>query len=113
MLFRSDDKKEQPIKFKGLLSIGVDENSNILIVSATEGLLLNVGQIIDALDEAARPNASMRVVQIDSRVNPKVLQQKLHSILGPKPAAQGKQPNQPGQQPGQPGNPGQAVQVGE
>lgn len=108
-----DDKKEQPIKFKGLLSIGTDESSNILIVSATEGLLLNVGQIIDALDEAAKPNASMKVVQIDSRVNPKILQQKLHSILGPKPAPQGKPGNQPGQQNGQPGNQGQAVQVGE
>lgn len=108
-----DDKKEQPIKFKGLLSIGTDESSNILIVSATEGLLLNVGQIIEALDEAAKPNASMRVVQIDSRVNPKILQQKLHSILGPKPAPQGKQGNQPGQQNGQPGAQGQAVQVGE
>ena len=109
-----DDKKEQPIKFKGLLSVGIDESSNILIVSATEGLLMNVGQIIDALDEAAKPNASMRVVQLDSRVNPKLLQQKLHSILGPKPAAQGKQPNQPNQQNGQPNaNQGQAVQVGE
>lgn len=97
-----DSKEEQPVKFKGLLSIGVDESTNTLIVSATEGLLDNVGEIIKALDLAARPNSTMRVVQLDGRVNPKQLQQRLNSILTPKPTPQPGKNGQPGQQPGQP-----------
>ena len=109
-----DKKEEQPVKFKGLLSIGFEESTNVLIVSATEGLIANVGQIIEALDEAARPNSSVRVVQIDPRVNPKLLQQRLHSILGPKPAqnAQGKQPNGQ-QQPGNAANNAAAIQAAQ
>lgn len=105
----ADSKEEQPVKFKGLLSIGVDESTNTLIVSATEGLLENVKQIIEALDRAAKPNSTMRVVQLDGRVNPKQLQQRLNSILTPKPTPQApKNGQQPGQQNG--GQPG--VQAG-
>jgi type II secretory pathway component GspD/PulD (secretin) len=82
--------QEQRIKFKGQLSIGVDSVSNTLIVSAGGGLLDNVAQI----DEAAKPNSAVQVIQIDSRVNPRLLQQKLHKLFGPKP---------PQQQPGQKG----------
>ena len=83
--------KEQPIRFKGLLSIGVDSVSNILIVSASEGLLNNVGQIIEALDEAARPNSAYQVMQVDSRVNTRLLQEKLSKMFGPRPPQQNQQ----------------------
>jgi type II secretory pathway component GspD/PulD (secretin) len=52
------DKPDPPIRFKGLLSLGVDEVSNALIVSAPQGLLNEVGQMIDSLDEAARPSTN-------------------------------------------------------
>lgn len=90
-------EKEQPIRFKGLLSIGVDPVSNILIVSASEGLLENVGQIVTALDEAARPNSDYQVMHVSPRVNTRELQQRLNKIFGPKPPQQ-QNPNQNNQQ---------------
>jgi type II secretory pathway component GspD/PulD (secretin) len=82
------EEQEQPIRFKGLLSIGVDEAANILIISASEGLLNNVAQIVEELDLAAQPNSSYKVVQVNSRVNLRELQLKLKAMLGPKPPAQ-------------------------
>ncbi len=106
-----EESQEQRIKFKGQLSIGVDSVSNTLIVSAGGGLLENVGQIVEALDEAAKPNSAVQVIQIDSRVNPRLLQEKLHKIFGPKPPQQqpdqkGKNKNgeQPNENPGIPQN---------
>ena len=91
------EDQEEPIKFKGLLSIGVDETSNILIISATEGLLNNVAQIIESLDQAAQPNSSFKVVQVNTRVNLRELQKKLHAMLAPKPPQQAKNQNGKGQ----------------
>jgi type II secretory pathway component GspD/PulD (secretin) len=91
------EDQEEPIKFKGLLSIGVDETSNILIISATEGLLNNVAQIIESLDQAAQPNSSFKVVQVNTRVNLRELQKKLHAMLAPKPPQQAKNQNGNGQ----------------
>ncbi|NQV23389.1 MAG: hypothetical protein HQ518_03385 [Rhodopirellula sp.] len=91
------EEQEQPIRFKGLLSIGVDESANILIISATEGLLNNVAQIVEQLDMAARPNSSFKVVQVNTRVNLRDLQKKLQNMLAPKPPQQPKNPNEKGQ----------------
>ena len=91
------EDQEEPIKFKGLLSIGVDETSNILIISATEGLLNNVAQIIESLDQAAQPNSSFKVVQVNTRVNLRELQKKLQAMLAPKPPQQAKNQNGKGQ----------------
>jgi type II secretory pathway component GspD/PulD (secretin) len=112
----ADQEQEQPIRFKGLLSIGVDELSNNLVVSASQGLLDNVSLIVEALDEAARPNSSVQVIHLDSRVNARQLREKLHGIFGPqaKPDAKGEQnKNQPGQngQPGQPQQPNANAQA--
>jgi type II secretory pathway component GspD/PulD (secretin) len=106
----SDDggkKPETRIKFKGLLSIGIDEDSNTIVISATEGLLENIGRTIDELEAAARPNApTLQVLKIDKRtINTDELQKRLSKVLT-KP--QPKQPRQPNQ--GQPGQ-GQPVQV--
>ena len=89
------------------MSIGVDPVSNILIVSASEGLLDNVGQIVTALDEAARPNSDYQVTHVSPRVNTRELQQRLNKIFGPKPPQQQNpnqknQQNQNGQNPNQP-----------
>lgn len=90
-------EQEEPIKFKGLLSIGIDETSNILIISATEGLLNNVSQIIEQLDLAARPNSAYKVVQVNTRVNLRELQKRLQNMLAPKPPQQQKNQNGKGQ----------------
>ncbi len=91
------EDQEEPIKFKGLLSIGVDETSNILIISATEGLLNNVAQIIESLDLAARPNSSFKIAKVNTRVNLRELQKKLQAMLAPKPPQQAKNQNGKGQ----------------
>jgi type II secretory pathway component GspD/PulD (secretin) len=93
-----DDKKpDTPAKFKGLLSLGVDELSNTLVVSAAEGLLENVVATIEALDVAARPTVSrMQVVKIDRNINAGELQKRLKNLVT-KPPQQPQQPRQPGQ----------------
>ncbi len=112
----ADQEQEQPIRFKGLLSIGVDELSNNLVVSASQGLLDNVTLIVEALDEAAAPNSSVQVIHLDSRVNARLLREKLNGIFGPKAKPDPKadqNKNQPGQngQPGQPQQPNGAAQT--
>ncbi len=96
---------EAPIKFKGLLSLGVDEISNTIVVSSQEGLLENVGQLITALDNAARPTQStIQVLRVDRSIEASGLQARLAKILNrpqPQQNQQGRgNPNQ--QQPGQP-----------
>src|SRR6185295_14417183 len=81
----------------GLLSIGVDELSNSLVVSAAEGLLENVMETIEALDLAARPTVSrMQVVKIDRNINAGELQKRLKNLVTKPPQPQ--QQRQPGQQ---------------
>ena len=99
-------KPETRIKFKGLLSVGVDEESNTIVISATEGLLENIGRTIEELEAAARPNApTLQVLKVDKKtINTDELQKRLAKVLT-KP--QPKQPRQPNQ--GQPVQ-GQPVQ---
>jgi hypothetical protein len=89
-----DDKKpDTPMKFKGLLSIGVDELSNTLVVSAADGLVDNVIETIEALDEAAKPSVNrMRVLKVDRYIDANELQKRLKSLVT-KPAPQ--QPQHP------------------
>ncbi|MES2792562.1 MAG: hypothetical protein V4719_23325, partial [Planctomycetota bacterium] len=114
-----EKEPEAPIKFKGLLSLGVDEISNTIIVSSQEGLLENIGLMIVALDEAAAPTQStIQVLRVDRSLEASGLQSRLAKILTrPQPQQpQGRNnPNQP--QPGQPQNQpnqqGAAVQASE
>ena len=97
-----DDKSKQqetPVKFKGLISVGVDEISNTIIVSAPESLLENISQLIDQLDRAARSTNSVQVVKLDGKVNATDLQKKLNKIFTKPqpPRAQQQKPNQPQQ----------------
>jgi hypothetical protein len=58
-----EDPRATQVKFKGKLSIGIDELSNTLVVSTEgENLMSNVERMIKALDEAAKP--SMNMVQV-------------------------------------------------
>lgn len=98
-----DDKAKQqetPVKFKGLVSLGVDEISNTIIVSAPDSLLQNISDLIDQLDRAAKPTNSVQVVKLDSKVNSADLQKRLAKIFTkPQPK---QQPQQRPQQPQQP-----------
>ena len=102
----SDDKEEEaPVKFKGLLSLGVDDTSNTLVVSTTAGLLENIRKIIEFLDKGAAPASRMRVVPVTGNLNSAQMQQYLQKILN---SQQGSQ-QQKKQKPQQPQQQGQQV----
>ncbi len=102
-------KPETPVKFKGLLSIGVDELANNLIVSAPETLLENIAPAIEELDQAAKSTVTtVRVRRLNSKIDAGLLQEKLGKLVGAQQPQQGQpgrpngqQPQQQMQQPGQ------------
>jgi len=73
-----------PVKlgFEGALSVGVDEVSNMLIVSVQEELFDNVVRMVQQLDEEARPRTTVVVHRVSSQVDPKSLQKAINEALG-------------------------------
>ncbi len=96
----SEGDEEEPIRFKGLLSMGIDDSSNTLIVSSSGSLMDTIGEMIESLDEAADASSVVQVLHVDETVDLGLIQERLRELMKVEPAAQ-----QPGQQPGQP--PGQ------
>ena len=71
----SEGEQRTQVRFKGQLSIGVDELSNTLIVSAQgQNLLDNVRTMIDNLDKAARPTSTVQVLKLDRLISSALLQ---------------------------------------
>ncbi|MBC7965947.1 MAG: hypothetical protein H7Z17_08485, partial [Fuerstia sp.] len=113
----SEGDEEEPIRFKGLLSMGIDDSSNTLIVSSSGSLMDTIGEMIESLDEAANSSSVVQVLHVDETVDLGLIQERLREMMKVSPAAQqpGQQPPQPGQQPGQQpgmppgGNPTEAV----
>ena len=60
----SENTEPKTPKFKGLLSIGIDEISNSLTVSAPAYLFEHVNKVIKDLDEAAAPTYTVQMVHI-------------------------------------------------
>ena len=119
-----DDKKPTKVKasFAGALSVGVDEVSNTVIVSAEEEWLPAISQMIEFLDEQARPNEDIQVHKVRARINSKSLQAALARALGAGGSGQAENPEQEksdekkegqpgGPNGGRPGNGGAAVAV--
>ena len=77
-------KKTAPLKvgFEGALSIGVDEVANMLIVSAHEAIFDSVIEMIQQLDEEARPKTTVQVHRVNGRVRADSLQKALAEALG-------------------------------
>ena len=64
------------------MTVGVDERSNSLVVSAPEALLRQVEQLVEQLDQAGvESEQMMRVVSI-RRADPAVVQQAIQSLIG-------------------------------
>jgi type II secretory pathway component GspD/PulD (secretin) len=81
-IFGSEGDKENARKFKGLLSMGVDDRSNTLIVSAPKDLMSIINQIADELDKAA--GESRGVVQVlNLGTASGAVQQILHGVAKP------------------------------
>jgi len=77
-------KKPAAVKvaFEGALSIGVDELSNTLIISAQEDVWENVHQLVLRLDESAMPRTVVQVHEVLGMVSSTALQQSLSKALG-------------------------------
>ncbi len=83
----SGDKGKEPdapIKFKGLLSIGIDKDSNTLVISASTSLMGDVGELIESLDLASKEKESVSVVRTGGGGVPPALTGKLKEIFGDK-----------------------------
>ena len=93
--------EEEPIRFKGLLSMGIDDSSNTLIVSSSGSLMDTIGEMIESLDEAANSSSVVQVLHVDETVDLGLIQERLRELMKVEPAVQqpGQQPRQPGQQP--------------
>lgn len=76
------DDGESPIRFKGLLSIGMDTNSDTLVVSSTSALMDTVSELILELDKAAETNSLVQVVKVDPSVDIQLIQERLSKALG-------------------------------
>jgi hypothetical protein len=76
------DRRTQ-VAFKGKLSLGIDEVSNTLLVS-TEGqnLMDNITQMVEALDEAARPAGHVEVLTLRGDLNATRVREVLGEMLG-------------------------------
>ena len=97
-------------KFQGLLSTSVHESSNLLVVSAPGFVLKPVTEIVQKLDEAARPSSTVKTVKVGAALQSKAAREALIKALGKK--EEGNQP--PGPQNGQPnGQPQQPQQQPE
>ncbi|MBX3439050.1 MAG: hypothetical protein KF861_16290 [Planctomycetaceae bacterium] len=95
-------ERPEPIRFKGALSMGVDDVSNTIVVSAARGLLVDIGELINALDERARHANNIQVVPVTQSINLAALQQRLSPVLKvSRPQPNG---NPQGQNPGEAGN---------
>ena len=65
----TDSEGQKTPHFKGLLSIGVDETSNSVMVSAPAFLFDHVARMVQELDKAAAPEYEVRVVRIGSAIS--------------------------------------------
>jgi hypothetical protein len=98
---KSKQTPPQPMRFKGAISLGVDELSNTITVSTTEALMESITRMVDELDQAARPvQPKMQVIHMNRSVHVGDVQEKLAKML--KEARKKDQPPQQQQQPGQP-----------
>jgi hypothetical protein len=96
----SDGDGQKKHQFKGALSIGVDDVSNTLVVSAAPYLMSEVSMLIEYLDEAAKPSTTVQVLNVGGGLSASGLKQALSNIL---PTTEGT----PGAKPGgpEPGSP--------
>ncbi|MCH8243711.1 MAG: hypothetical protein IH897_14040, partial [Planctomycetes bacterium] len=70
------------IEFAGVLSVGVDEVSNSLVVCARAELMDSIVETVRALDEAAKPKTVVRTYEMSGLVDADDLQKALSAALG-------------------------------
>lgn len=116
---KDGEDEEEPIRFRGLLSIGIDESSNTLIVSSAGTLMDTISEMIESLDKAADSSSVVQVIKVDKSVDLSLIQERLKELMKTAQPQLGQQPGQPGvpmpgqPMPGQPGIPGSEAAVQE
>ena len=114
---KAGEDEEEPIRFKGLLSIGIDDSSNTLIVSSAGTLMDTISEMIESLDRAADSSSVVQVIKVDKSVDLSLIQERLKELMKTAQPQPGQQPGQPGvpmpgqPMPGQPGAPGAEAAV--
>ncbi|MGE0759062.1 MAG: secretin N-terminal domain-containing protein, partial [Pirellulaceae bacterium] len=105
-----DEKDRTRVTFKGKLSLGVDDVTNTLLVSAEgEILMRNVTEMVQAMDEAARPLSSVSVLRVQGNTNASRVREVLgRMLLEQKTVTPGQKNGPPGTPAGTPGNEGNA-----
>ena len=105
----SDTERKAP-SFKGLLSLGVDDLSNTLIVSAPAYFITDVLEVIESLDQAAEPTTeTVEVISLGEGVSAPELQRTLMKLLQKRASGkQGESGKPPQEKPVQPAQGGPA-----
>jgi type II secretory pathway component GspD/PulD (secretin) len=96
-IFGDDADRDNARKFKGLLSMGVDDRSNTLTVSAPKDLMTIITDIAEELDKAAGESRGViSVLKTGSTLDPAALQETLFGVgkspTGVKPQSAPEQP---------------------
>jgi len=77
-----DETAQKVPTFKGSLSIGIDETSNALVVSAPTYVFRDVRKMIKDLDKVAEANNTVRVVKISKGVSAARLREIIDALQG-------------------------------
>jgi type II secretory pathway component GspD/PulD (secretin) len=81
-----DDKNNRPtpvkIGFDGALSLGADDVSGVLIVSAQKAIFDDIVRMVHELDNEAAPKTTVQVHQVNGNVSAKALQQAIDKAVG-------------------------------
>jgi type II secretory pathway component GspD/PulD (secretin) len=80
----SDSDRPSPLKvgFDGALSLGADDVSGILIVSAQKGIFDDIVRMVRELDSEAAPKTTIHVHRVNGNVSAEALQDAIEDAVG-------------------------------
>jgi type II secretory pathway component GspD/PulD (secretin) len=100
----SNNDRQAPMKvgFDGALSLGADDVSGVLIVSAQKGIFDDIVRMVRELDEQASPKTTVQVHRVSGNVSAEAIQKAIDKAVGK--AWLGNRPEQLPNQTGPEGN---------
>jgi type II secretory pathway component GspD/PulD (secretin) len=82
----ADDENERPspvkIGFDGALSLGADDVSGVLIVSAQKAIFGDIVRMVEELDNQAAPKTTVQVHHVNGNVSAQALQKAIDKAVG-------------------------------
>jgi len=102
----SDTTEQKTPRFKGLLSIGVDEVSNSLMVSAPAYLFDDVAKMVEELDQAAAPDYTVQMVRVSHGMSATRMKELLNQVYMQKSSEKRPENERNGARPTRPSRPG-------